>query len=122
MVAVLALAALAAAQPPDLPPAVRQFGQTMNFYYKAPDPSLGPKLLHEMLRKENVEHPWFDQRADVVNIFGAMLGDVAAGKPKIVRAYEAEYVGASPRGRHLIARALENCGDAATLKQIDAWL
>jgi hypothetical protein len=50
------------------------------------------------------------------------LGDIAIGKPEIVRAYEAEFAGASLAGRRVIVRALMNCGDGETLKQVTTWL
>src|SRR5262249_43447437 len=109
-------------QPPDLPPFARDHAKTMTYYYKSPDPALGPKLLKDLLKKENVEHPWFAKNDHVLNLITSQLGDIAAGKPKIVRAYEAAWTDASAPGRRLIVRALMNCGDRETLKLLDTWV
>src|SRR5262249_37782845 len=71
---------------------------------------------------ENVEHPWFAKNDHVLMLIGAQLGDIAAGKPKTVRAYEAAFPSAPLLGRRVIVRALMNCGDAETLKEVTAWL
>src|SRR5262249_40491388 len=120
-VAVVLVAGLVG-QPADAPPFVRDFAPTTTFYYKSPDPALGPKLLKEWLKKENIESPWFAKREDILTLFGAQLGDMARGKPKIVREYEAAYADAPAPGRRVILQALRNCGDKETVKQIEAWL
>jgi hypothetical protein len=109
-------------QPPDLPPFVKEHAKTVTFYYQSPDPGLGPKLLKELLKKENLEHPWFAKNDYALLLNAALLGDIAAGKPKLVRAYEAAFTDAPPAGRRVIVRSLMNCGDQETLKRIDAWL
>jgi hypothetical protein len=118
----LMLVARFAGQPADLPPFVRDLAQTTTFYYKAPDPGLGPKLLKELLKKENIEHPWFAKRDDVLILIGSQLGDIGKGKPRIVREYEAAFADAPLPGRRVIVGALMNCGDKETGKQIEAWL
>ncbi len=114
--------ALFAADSSDQPAVFQQFAKPMTFYYESPDPTLGPKYLKELLKKENIEHPWFKDKGYVLQLIGAQLGDIAIGKPKIVRAYEAEFAGAPLAGRRVIVRALMNCGDGETLKQVTAWL
>src|SRR5262245_28074093 len=94
----------------------------MTYYYTSPDPELGPKLLTDLLRKGNVDHPWFANKDHVLFLIGAQLGDMAAGRPKAVRAYEAALADAPLAGRRVILRALTNCGDVQTLKRVDAWL
>ncbi len=113
------LLASAVSQPPDPPPFVKEYAQTVPFYYKAPDPKLGPKMLKELLKDETLQHPLFKKDNHYVAMLNAaLLGDMARGQPKIVREYEAAYADASPDGRKVIRRALENCGDADTVKWI----
>jgi uncharacterized protein (TIGR03066 family) len=109
-------------QPPDRPPFVKEYAKTLTFYYQSPDPALGPKLLKELLKKENLEHPWFAENDYALLLNAALLGDIAAGNPKIVRAYEDAFSDAPAAGRRIIVRSLMNCGDRETLKRIDAWL
>jgi hypothetical protein len=109
-------------QSPDLPPFVKDYAKTVTFYYQSPDPALGPKLLKELLKKENLEHPWFAKNEYALFLNAALLGDIGAGRPKIVREYEAAFTDASPMGRRIIVRSLKNCGDKETLKQIQTWL
>jgi hypothetical protein len=118
----MVVAAALICQQSNLPPFVQERVQTLTYYYQSPNPELGPQLLKELLEKKNLEHPWFADKEYVLNLLSAQFGDLAAGKPKIVRKYEAEFAGASLSGRRLILHALENCGDKQTLSQIDAWL
>jgi uncharacterized protein (TIGR03066 family) len=118
----LMLIAGIAGQQPDVPPMFKEFAPAVTFYYKSPDPSLGPKMLKELLKKENLEHPWFEKKGHVLVLIGAQLGDIAAGKPKIVREYEAAFADAPLTGQRVIARSLGNCGDAETIKKVSAWL
>jgi len=118
---VMLLASLVA-QSPARPPFSTQYAKTLTHYYEAPDPRLGPRLLGELLKKENLEHPFFAERGDVLLLNAAMLDDIATGKPAIVRAYEAAFTDAPPAGRRVVIRALMNCGDAKTLAHVDAWL
>jgi hypothetical protein len=119
---VVVVIASLAGQPRALPPFVTEYVKTMTFYYKSPDPALGPKMLKELLKKENMEHPWFAKNDHVLNLICAQLGDIAAGKPKIVREYEAAFADAPTSGRRVIVRSLMNCGDRETIRRIDAWL
>jgi hypothetical protein len=119
---VVVLIASLVGQPPDLPPFAKQHSRTLTFYYQSPDPDLGPRLLKELLKKENLEHPFFVKNDYSLLLNAALLGDVGAGKPKVVRAYEAAFPDASRAGRRVIARALMNCGDQETVKRVDAWL
>jgi hypothetical protein len=117
----LVLASLCVGQPPEVPPVVREYSKRLTFYYREPDPALGPRLLKELLKKENLEHPWFGRRADVLRVISGQLGDIARGKPEIVRAYEAEFAAAPPAGRSVIVRALQECGDETTQRKLRAW-
>src|SRR5262245_55914530 len=100
----------------------KEFAPAVTFYYKSPDPALGPRMLKELLKEENLEHPFFAKNGHVLLLVGAQLGDIAAGKPKIVREYESAFADAPLTGRRVIIRALTNCGDAETIKKLDAWL
>jgi hypothetical protein len=115
------LAALVA-QPPDLPPFVKTYSSVATYYYTKPDPKVGPKMLKELLKKENLEHTFFVKNDQVLILIGAQLGDIATGKPEVVREYETAFTDAAPAGRNVIIRALTNCGDKETLKQVDAWV
>ena len=116
------LAGILAGQPSDQPPFFAHNSKAATFYYTSPDLELGPKMLADLLKKENIEHPWFAKNEHVLNLLGAQLGDIAAGHPKIVRQYEASLQGAPPRGRRVILRALENCGDDETKPLVAKWL
>src|SRR5262249_50259272 len=117
----LFLVASLVGQPPGPPQSFRAFAKAATFYYTAPDPAFGPRMLKELLKRENLEHPFFANNDHLQNINAALLGDIAAGKPRIGRAYEAAFVEAPPAGQRLVLRALRNCGDRETVKQIDAW-
>jgi hypothetical protein len=118
----LLLLAAAVGQPNDYPPFVTEHVKEMMNYYRKPDPELGPKLLNDLLRKENIGHPWFAANEHPRNLIAAQFGDIAIGKPKVVRQYEAAFAGAPPLGRRVIVRALTNCGDKETVAKIDEWL
>jgi hypothetical protein len=105
-----------------VPPLFETYGPKMTYYYKSPDPTLGPKMLKDLLKKENITHPFFKENPHVLNIVGAQLGDIAAGNSEIVRQYEAEFASAPDAGRKVILRALANCGDKDTGKRLDGWL
>ncbi|HEV8002365.1 MAG TPA: hypothetical protein VGP63_20920 [Planctomycetaceae bacterium] len=109
-------------QPPDLPPFVKERGNQLTYYYKSPRPELGPVLLKELLEQKNVDNPWFAEHQHVLHLLCSQLGDIAAGKPKLVRKYEAAFSNASLSGRLVILDALQNCADKTTLKQVGAWL
>lgn len=122
MVTTSLLLAAVVAQAPELPPFVKEYGKVGTFYYQKPDPKLGPKMLQELLRKENLEHPFFVQRSEVLMLIGAQIGDIGAGHPDIVREYEAAFVDTSAAGRKVIIRALTNAGDKDTAKKVDEWI
>ncbi len=100
----LILAASSIAQPAT-PPFFREYAQSVTYYYKSPNADLGPKMLKSLLRQENIEHPWFANNGHVLLLIGAQLGDIATGKPKIVREYESAFDGAQLAGRRVIVRA-----------------
>jgi hypothetical protein len=104
------------------PPFVKNNVQRMMTYYRAKDPALGPKLMTELLKTDNIDSPWFNDKEHVLMIIGSQLGDIVIAQPKLVREYEAAFAKTSPPGRRVIIRALTNCGDAETVKKIDDWL
>src|SRR5262245_66672187 len=79
-------------------------------------------MLKALLEKENLEHPWFKKNDQVLVLIGGQLGDIATGHPKIVRQYEGAFAEAPTAGRRVIVRALMSCGDADSLKKVQAWL
>jgi hypothetical protein len=109
-------------QPPDLPNFAKEYSKILTYYYLNPDPKIGPKMLKDLLKKENLEHPFFVRRNDVPGLLGAQIGDIGAGKPEIVREYEATFDDASPAGRKVVIRALENAGDKDTAKKVGEWI
>jgi len=118
----LLVTALTIGQPNAAPPMFKTYAPLMTYYYKAPDASLGPKMLNEILKPENIAHPFFEKNAHVLGILAAQLGDIGAGKPEIVRKYEAALQTAPVAGQKVIIGALTTCGDKDTAKQIDGWL
>jgi len=119
---VLLVLAAGISQPPELPNVIKEYGKTGTYYYLNPDPKVGPKMLKELLKKENLEHPFFAKRNDVPGLLGAQIGDIGAGKPEIVREYESAFADATPAGRKVVIRALENAGDKETAKKVDEWI
>jgi hypothetical protein len=119
---VFLLAANLVQQQVESPPFFKDNQQRMMTYYRAKDPSLGPKLLADLLQKKNVDSSWFEGKEHVLMILGSQLGDIVTGNPKLVREYEAALANASPAGKRVVIRALMNCGDAETVKKIDGWL
>jgi len=119
----LCLLAVLAQQPPaDLPPFIKEFSRVGTYYYQNPDPKLGPKMLKELIRKENLEHPFFVRNDQVPILIGAQIGDIGTGHPEIVRDYEGMFADASPAGRKVILRALTNAGDKDTAKTVGEWI
>jgi hypothetical protein len=104
------------------PPLFAEYAKSVTFYYKAPDPALGPRMLKDLLKVENLDHPWFVKNQHVLNLVAGQLGDIGTGNPKIVREYEAAFPGATAAGRRVILRCLTDCGNKATIMQIDTWL
>jgi len=119
---VLLLLAAGVGQPPDLPNIIKEYGRIGTYYYQDPDPKVGPKMLKELLKKENIEHPFFAKRNEVPGLLGAQIGDIGTGKPEIVREYEAAFADATPAGRKVVIRALENAGDKDTAKKVGEWI
>jgi hypothetical protein len=116
------LPAAVVAQQPEPPPLFKEYSRTATYYYLKPDPTLGPKMLTELLKKENLEHPAFVRNDQLHLLIGAQLGDIATGHPEIVRQYEKAMADAPPKGRQVIIRALTNAGDKETAKTVDGWL
>jgi len=108
--------------PNQLPPSIAKFAPLATYYYQAPIALLGFGMLHELLREDATAHPFFEANPHVLTIIAAQLGDIAAGKGRIVRRYEAEFANAPFFGRKLILRALANCGDKETSQLLDDWL
>jgi hypothetical protein len=119
---ILLLLAGVIGQQPDLPNFAKEYSKIGTFYYLDPDPKIGPKMLKDLLKKENLEHPFFVKRDDVPGLLGAQIGDIGAGKPEIVREYEATFADATPAGRKVVIRALENAGDKDTAKKVGEWI
>ena len=109
-------------QAPDVPPFVQEYSRTATYYYLSPDPKLGPKMLRELLKKEYLEHAFFVRNDQVLDLIGAQLGDIAAGKPDVVREYEAAFADAPADGRRVVIRALMNAGDRDTVKKVGEWI
>jgi hypothetical protein len=109
-------------QATNLPPFVQKYSKLVTSYYKAPNPELGPKMLHELLKEENLTHAWFQKNPHVLELIAAQLGDIGLKKPAIVRKYDEAFAVAPPAGRRIIVRALMTCGDAETLKELNVWI
>ena len=109
-------------QPQDPPPLFKLYSRTATYYYQKPDPTLGPKMLAELLKKENLEHQAFVRNDQLHLLIGAQLGDIATGHPEIVRQYESAMADAPPKGRRVIIRALTNAGDKETVKVVAGWI
>ena len=109
-------------QPTDAPPFVKEYARTTTFYYLKPDPSLGPKMLTELLKKENLEHALFVRNDQLHLLIGAQLGDIAMGHSEVIRQYEKAMADASAKGRQVIIRALTNAGDKETAKAVGQWI
>jgi hypothetical protein len=105
----------------NVPPVFAEYPK-LSTYYQSPDPRLGPKLLTELLKKDNLEHPYFKENVRALSFNGALLAAIGVGHAQVVRDYEAAFADAPPAGRPLIIRALADCGDRDTVKRIDAWL
>lgn len=110
------------AAPAGVPPFIRTHTKSVTFYYKSPEPELGIRMLNDLLREENLGHHWFANRQHVLDLISAQLGDIAHGHARIVRQSESAFGDAPLPGRRIIAKALMNCGDKATLEKITTWL
>ena len=118
----LAMTFCTADQPGSRPPLIQRGSKATTFYYRSPNPELAVELLDDVLKKENLEHPWFRDRPYVLRVIATQIGLIARGNPKIVRECEARFDGATPAGRRLILRSLRICGDEQSLGRIDKWL
>jgi len=108
--------------PVDLPPVVPEFGPRLENYYRKPDPKIAEQFLVELLKPENVDHKWFNGHADVLDIMGTQLGDLANGHEELVRRYEAAFSQTTLKGKQVIVAALKVCGDESSQKVIVGWL
>jgi hypothetical protein len=120
--AVILTAAVLGFPPGDLPPVIPAFGPKLENYYKKPDPKLAEQFFIEILKPENIDHPWFIKRGDVLEIMGTQLGDLAKGKGERVRSYEAAFPSCTRQGKKLIIAALKVCGDEPSQAAVSAWL
>lgn len=117
----LPVLAIVLAQPGGPPEFIKQYAPFVTNYYKNPEPDKSIPLLEEFIKPENLSHPFFVQRIDLVPLIAQNLGDIATGKPKLVRAYEARFATATDAGRGVILKVLAVCGDADTQKQLEKW-
>jgi hypothetical protein len=108
--------------PVDLPPAVPEFGPRLETYYRKPDPKIAEQFLAELLKPENIDHKWFNDHADVLDIMGTQLGDLANGHEELVRRYEAAFAQTTLKGKRVIVAALKVCGDETSQKVVAGWL
>jgi hypothetical protein len=108
--------------PVDLPPVVPEFGPKLENYYRKPDPKIAEEFLAELLKPENIDHKWFNEHADVLDIMGTQLGDLANGNEELVRRYEAAFPQARPKGKQVIVAALKVCGDETSKKIVSEWV
>src|SRR5262245_18629453 len=97
--------------PVDLPPVVPEFGPRLENYYQKPDPRIAEQFLAELLKPENIDHQWFHGHEDVLDIMGTQLGDLANGREKLIRRYEAAFSETTLKGKQVILAALKICGD-----------
>lgn len=110
------------AQQPDLPPAVKEYAPFITYYYTNPQPEKAKQMLVDIIKEENLVHPWYKDRGFVFQLMAANLGDIGYGQEKMVRYYESKFAGAPDGGKKIIIRALQTCGDKATTEQVDKWL
>src|SRR5262245_45522423 len=108
--------------PVDLPPVVPAFGPKLENFYKKPDPRIAEQFLAELLKPENIDHKWFNGHADVLDIMGTQLGDLANGHEELVRRYEAAFSETTLKGKQVIMAALKICGDETSQKVVAGWL
>lgn len=116
------LSALCLLQPNQPPPILPEATRMMK-YYEKPDPRRGVKLLKELLKPENLDHPMTTREdGHVLSILCEQLGYIAKGHPEIVREYEKLFANTTPTGKYGILRTLRVAGDDQTKKQLDTWL
>src|SRR5258706_12603017 len=104
------------AQQPELPPAVKEYSQFITYYYTNPQPEKARQMLVDIIKPENLEHPWYKDRGFVFQLMAANLGDIGYGKEEMVRFYESKFAGAPAGGKRIIIRALQTCGDKTKQK------
>jgi len=119
---VASFACSAVAQQTDLPPAVKEYAPFITYYYTNPQPEKAKQMLVDIIKEENLEHPWYKDRAFVFQLMAANLGEIGYGQEKMVRYYESKFAGAPDGGKRIIIRALQTCGDKGTTEQVEKWL
>lgn len=108
---------------PNQPPPILPEATKMMKYYEKPDPQRGVKMLKELLKPENLDHPMTTREdGHVFSILCEQLGYIAKGHPEVVREYEKQFAGATPTGKYGILRTLRIAGDDQTKKQLETWL
>ncbi len=122
LAATLLTAAALSFPPVELPPVIPAFNARLENYYRKPDPKIAGEFLSELLKLENIEHKWFNDHADVLDIMGTQLGDLANEREEIVRGYETAFSGATVKGKRVILVALRLCGDDASRTIVAEWL
>jgi hypothetical protein len=125
LVALCLASAIGVAQPQNKdspPPFFQQYAQVGTFYYKNPDPKLGPKMLKDLLKKENLEHAMFARDDFTLLLIGAQIGDIVNGHPELVRECEAMFADTTPRGRKVIIRSLMNSGNKESAQKVGEWI
>jgi hypothetical protein len=119
----IVVAAIALWLPPaGLPPVVSEFGPRLENYYRKPDPKIADQFLTELFKPENIDHPWFNDHADVLDIMGTQLGDLANGREELVRRYEEIFPKATRKGKQVIVAALRVCGDEKSRSAVSEWV
>jgi hypothetical protein len=117
------LAALALLFPPaDLPPVVPTYGAKLENYYRKPDPEIAGQFFAELLKPENIDHKWFNDHADVLDIMRTQLGDLAKGREDIIRQYEGSFPQTTLKGKQVIVAALRVCGDESSQRVVAGWI
>ena len=108
--------------PVELPPVVPAFGPKLENYYRKPEPKIAGQFFAELMKPENIDHRWFNDHADVLDIMGTQLGDLANGREAAVRQYEAGFPKATLKGKRVILAALKVCGDDTSKAVVAGWL
>jgi len=119
---VFSIVGAVSAQPPDLPPAVKEYAPFITYYYTNPQPEKAKQMLVDIIKPENLDHPWYKDRGFVFQLMAANLGDIGYGQVKMVRYYESKFAGAPDGGKRIVIRALQTCGDKTTVERVDKWL
>lgn len=109
-------------QPGNLPPFIKNHSRTLTFFYEKPDPNLGPTLLKAFLDPNNIDDPWYQNKAHVTAIIASQFAEIARDQPKVIRAYEDLFPTASDSGRSFLVKVLYQCGDETTAQKTQQWL